>query len=158
MTESVGWKPPQYSSVTPYLIVKGAAEAIAFYEKVFGAEEIQRLEMPDGRLGHAEIRIGDSRIMLADEFPEMDIRSPSSLEGTSVSLLLYVEDAAAVFHASLDAGARMFKPLAEQFYGDLSGTIEDPYGHRWTIASHIEDVSPEEIKARMDAMSEGEDC
>src|SRR5262249_10354457 len=138
--------------------IKGASDAIAFYKKAFGAEELVRMPMPDGRVGHAELQIGDSRIMLADEMPEMGdavTKSPLSLGGTTVGLALYVPDVDALFKRAVDAGAKQMRPLANQFYGDRSGVVADPFGHIWTIASHVEDVSPEEMKKRMDALPKG---
>lgn len=144
--------PDGYHAVTPYLIVTGAANAIEFYQRAFGAVELFRMAKPDGKVGHAEIRIGDSVIMLADEHADMGYRSPSSLGGSSVSIMLYVEDVDGVFARALEAGARAQRGVADQFYGDRSGTLEDPFGHVWTIATHVEDVSPEEIERRVAAM------
>jgi PhnB protein len=141
-----------YHTATPYLIVNGAARAIEFYKQAFGASEVMRIAGPAGKVGHAEIKIGDSHIMLADEFPEMDARSPQTIGGTPVGLLLYFEDADAVFNRAVSAGAKVLKPVQDQFYGDRSGTIADPFGHKWTIATHKEDVSPEEIQRRAAAM------
>jgi PhnB protein len=140
--------PDGYHSVTPYLICKGAAQAIEFYKRAFGATEIMRMPGPDGRLGHAEVRIGDSAVMLADEFPEMDVRGPQSLGGTSVSLLIYVPDVDTAFPRAIKAGGKEVRPLTDQFYGDRSGTLEDPFGHKWTIATHKEDVPPQEMQRR----------
>lgn len=144
--------PDGYHTVTPYLIVKDAAGAIEFYEKAFGATEIMRMPDPSGKVGHAEIKIGDSPIMLADEFPEMGARSPQSIGGSPVSILLYVEDADSRFAQAVAAGAKSIRPLKDQFYGDRSGSVEDPFGHVWHIATHKEDVSHEEMQRRMDAM------
>jgi len=144
--------PDGYHSATPYLIVKGAKEAIEFYQRAFGAAELFRMADPSGRVGHAEIRIGDSVIMLADEHPDMGYRSPHSLGGSAVSILLYMEDVDAVFARALTAGARTRREVANQFYGDRSGTLEDPFGHVWTVATHVEDVPPEEIERRLAAM------
>ena len=143
--------PDGYHSVTPYLIVNGAAEAIDFYKRAFGATELMRLEMPGPKIGHAEIQIGNSRIMLADEFPEMDARGPQALGGSPVGLMIYVEDVDSRFKTALAAGAKELRPLQDQFYGDRSGTVVDPFGHKWTIATHKEDLSDEEIKRRMAA-------
>jgi PhnB protein len=137
--------------VTPYLIIKGAAAAIDYYTHAFGAQEQVRMEGPGGRIGHAELRIGNSMIMLADEHAEMGYRSPSSLGTTSVSLVLYVEDVDAVFARALAAGGKAQRPVADQFYGDRMGTLEDPFGHVWTIGTHLEDVPPEEMQRRMAA-------
>ena len=146
--------PPQgYNSVTAYLIVKGAAAAIDFYRNVFGAMEIMRMPMPGGRIGHAELRIGDSVVMLADEFAEAEAISPSTLGGTTVGLMIYVENADSVFNKAISMGGKVKKPMADQFYGDRNGTLEDPWGHKWTISTHVEDVTPEEMKRRMDAMA-----
>lgn len=140
--------PEGYHSITPYLIVTGAAGAIEFYKHAFGAKEVLRIPHPDGRIGHAELQMGDSRIMLADEFPEMGARSPMSLGGTPVSVLLYVEDVDEVTRRALAAGAKMLRPVKDRFYGDRTGTLSDPFGHQWTIATHKEDVSPEEMQKR----------
>ena len=144
--------PEGYHTATPYLIITNAAKAIEFYQEVFGAKELDRLDTPDGKVGHAEIQVGDSRIMLADEFPEWDARSPKTIGGSPVVIMLYVEDVDAVVQRAVAAGARLFKPVADQFYGDRSGTITDPFGHKWTIATHVEDVSPEEMKRRAAAL------
>jgi len=147
--------PEGYHSITPYLSIKGAAEAIAYYQRAFGAVELYRLAMPDGRIGHAELQIGDSRIMLADEMPEMpDIvaRSPRTLNGTSFGLALYLKDVDAAFAQAIAAGGTVKRAVTTQFYGDRSGTLEDPFGHIWTLSTHVEDVSPEEMKKRMAAM------
>jgi len=143
--------PDGYRTATPYLIVKGAAEAIEFYKRAFGATEMLRMADPQGRVGHAEIKIGDSVIMLADEHPAMGYRGPRSLGGSSVSILLYLEDVDGVFERAVKAGARAQRPVANQFYGDRSGTLEDPFGHVWTVATHVEDVPPEEMKRRAEA-------
>jgi PhnB protein len=143
--------PEGYHTATPYLIVKGGASAIEFYRKAFGAKEVMRLADPTGKIGHAEIQIGDSRIMLADEHPEMDIRGPQSLGGTPVGILLYVPNVDAVVNQAVAAGAKVERPVVDQFYGDRSGTILDPFGHKWTIATHKEDISPEEMNKRFEA-------
>ena len=148
MSAKVKPVPDGYHTVTPYLIIKGAAGALEFYKKAFGAEELYRMPQPDGRIGHAEIRIGNSRVMLADEFPEMGYRSPQSLGGSPVSILLYVKDVDAMAGKALAAGAKVIRPVQDQFYGDRSGTFADPYGHVWTIATHQEDVSAEELERR----------
>jgi PhnB protein len=140
--------PAGYHTATPYLIIGGAATAIRFYQHAFGATERFRMPGPDGRIAHAEIQIGDSVIMLADEVLDMGYRSPRSLGGSPVSLLLYVDDVDAVFHRAVAAGAIVVRPLVNQFYGDRSGTLEDPFGHLWTVATHIEDVPLEEIARR----------
>ena len=140
--------PEGYHSVTPYLVVEGAAKAIDFYKRAFGATEVMRMEDPNGRIGHAEIQIGDSHIMLADEYPEMGYRGPQSLGGAAVSLMVYVDDVDSVFKRALGAGAQEAQPLKDQFYGDRSGTLKDPFGHVWTIATHVEDVPPDEMRRR----------
>jgi PhnB protein len=145
--------PDGYHTATPYLIVSGAAEAIDFYKQAFGATELFRMAGPDGRIGHAELKIGDSIIMLADEMREMGYRSPRALGGSSVSLLLYVEDVDAQFERAVKAGATAQRPVANQFYGDRSGTIEDPFGHVWTISTHVEDIPPEEMARRAKAFA-----
>lgn len=144
--------PKGYHTATPYLIIKGAAEAIKFYKKAFGATEFMRMPGPDGNIGHAEIRIGNSPIMLADEFPGMGHFSPATLGGTPVSLMLYVEDVDSLFKKAVKAGATVLRPVVDQFYGDRSGTVSDPFGHVWTISTHKEDVTPAEMKKRMKAM------
>ncbi len=143
--------PDGYHTVTPYLIINGASDAIDFYKRAFGATEIMRMPDPKGRIGHAEIRVGDSVIMMADEHHEMGYRGPRSLGGTSVSILLYVDNVDTVFDRAVKAGAKAQRPVADQFYGDRMGTLEDPFGHVWTIGTHIEDVSPEEMQRRMAA-------
>ncbi len=142
--------PDGYHSVTPYLCIgaPGASQALTFYAKAFGASELYRMPMPDGRVAHAEIQIGNSRIMLSDEMPEMGVRGPGSL-GTPVGMCIYTEDCDGMFNRAVEHGAKVDRPLANQFYGDRSGTVVDPFGHKWTIATHIEDVSPEEMQARM---------
>jgi len=146
--------PDGYHSVTPYLIIKGAAEAIEFYKKAFGASELFRMAQPDGRVGHAEIKIGDSPIMLADEFPEMGHKSPTTLGGSPVSLMIYVEDVDAVFERAIAAGAKEDRPVEDKFYGDRGGSLSDPFGHLWHIATHKEDVSPEEMEKRAAAAAQ----
>jgi PhnB protein len=148
--------PDGYHTVTPYLIIKDAASALEFYKKAFGATELFRMAQPDGRIGHAEIKIGDSRIMLADEFPEMGHRSPLTLGGSSVSILLYVEDVNALATRAIAAGAKVISPVKDQFYGDRSGNFADPFGHLWTIATHVEDLAPEEIEKRAAAAMAGQ--
>ncbi|ONN64069.1 VOC family protein [Herbaspirillum sp. VT-16-41] len=140
--------PAGYHSVTPYLIVQASSEAIAFYGRAFGAVEVMRLDGPHGKVWHAEIQIGDARVMLADEHPELGFLSPQTLGGAGVSLLVYVADVDAVFSQAIAAGAVQLRPVQNQFYGDRSGTLRDPFGHVWSIATHIEDLSNEEICAR----------
>jgi len=147
--------PDGYHSITPYLIIKGAAEAIEYYKKSFGAVELFRMAAPDGKIGHAEIKIGDSPIMLADEYPEMGFLSPKTLGGSPVGIMIYVPDVDTVYKQSLAAGGEEIKPLQDQFYGDRSGTLKDPFGHVWTIATHKEDVSEEEMKKRAAAAHGG---
>lgn len=144
--------PHGYHTATPYLIVRGAAQAIDFYQRVFGAVERMRMPGPGGKVMHAEIQIGDSTIMLADEFPEMNALSPQAIGGSPILLLLYVEDVDAVVSQATAAGATVERPVQNQFYGDRAGTLTDPFGHRWTIATHIEDVPPEELERRMASM------
>jgi PhnB protein len=143
--------PEGYRTATPYLIIKGAADAIEFYKRAFGATEMLRMADPQGRVGHAEIKIGDSVIMLADEHPDMGYRGPRSLGGSSVSILLYLEDVDEVFARAVKAGAKPLREVTNQFYGDRSGTLEDPFGHVWTVATHVEDVPPEELERRAEA-------
>jgi PhnB protein len=147
--------PSGHHTVTPYLAIKNAAKALEFYKKAFAATGIYKLMLPDGRLGHAEIRLGDSVIMLADEFPEYGGKSPETLGGSPVSIHLYVEDADAFFNKALAAGAKERKPVMDQFYGDRSGELEDPFGHLWWVATHKEDVAPEELQKRVQAMFAG---
>jgi len=154
MTKAI---PDGYRTATPYLIVKGAADAIEFYKRAFGATEMLRMADPQGTVGHAEIRIGDSVIMLADEKPAMGYRGPRSLGGSSVSILLYLEDVDGVFERAVKAGAKAQRPVTNQFYGDRSGTLEDPFGHVWTVATHVEDVPPEEMKRRAEAAMKSAD-
>jgi PhnB protein len=148
--------PTGYAGVTPYLIIRGAARALDFYKKAFGATELLRFGGPDGKIGHAEIKIGEGVVMLADESPERGHKSPQTLGGNAVSLLFYVPDVDAFFAKAVAAGATVRQPLADQFYGDRSGTIVDPFGHVWTIATHTEDVSEDEMQRRMAAMTPGE--
>jgi PhnB protein len=145
--------PDGYSSITPYLMVQGAAEAIEFYKDVFDATERLRIPAED-RIGHAELEIGDSVIMLADECSERGALSPQSVGGTPVCLHLYVEDCDDVFARAIAAGAKQIRPVENQFYGDRSGMFSDPFGHKWNVATHVEDVAPEELQRRMAAMSE----
>jgi PhnB protein len=145
-------QPEQYHTITPYLYVKGAAKALDFYKAAFGAVEVFRMPMPDGRIGHAEFKIGDSVVMLADEFPEGKVVGPQTLGNSSVGILLYVADVDAVTNKAVSLGSKIEKPLANQFYGDRTATVCDPFGHKWTIATHVEDVTPEEMERRMAAM------
>jgi PhnB protein len=156
MTKRAKPVPVGYHTVTPYLIINGAAEALDFYKKAFGATEVMRMPMPDGKIAHAEIKIGDSHIMLADE-PEgaaaatpdhQVLKGPKQTGRTSVGICLYVEDVDALSKQAMAAGAKELRPVVNQFYGDRSGTYQDPFGHVWTIATHVEDVSPEEMARR----------
>jgi PhnB protein len=140
--------PDGYHSVTAYLIIDGAAKALDFYKHVFGASEKMRMPSPGGKVGHAEILIGDSMIMLADEHPEMGARGPRAFGGTPVSVMVYVEDVDATVKAALAAGAKLLQPVEDKFYGDRSGTIEDPFGHHWHVSTHKEDVPDEELARR----------
>jgi PhnB protein len=140
--------PDGYPQVSPYLHVDGAAEAIEFYENVFGAKERMRMPAPGGKVGHAEIEIGDSLVMLADEFPDMGIRGPSAYGGSPVIMSVYVEDVEATYRRALDAGAKSVRDLEDQFYGDRTAQFEDPFGHRWHVAQHVEDVPPDEMERR----------
>ena len=148
MTAAVEAIPEGYHSVTAYLILSSASDAIAFYRKALGAEEVMRMEDPGGKVHHAEIKIGDSRIMLADEHPELQALSPKTIGGSPVSIHLYVEDVDAAVARAVAAGAKLVRPVADQFYGDRVGGIDDPFGYRWFIATHKEDLSIEEIRRR----------
>lgn len=147
--------PEGYHAITPYLSIKGASDAIEFYKKAFGAAEVMRMAQPDGRIGHAELQFGDSRIMLADEHPEMDFRSPRAIGGTPVMLHLYVDDVDTVVSRAIAAGAKALRPVQDQFYGDRSGSVVDPYGHIWHVATHKEDLSMDEIRKRAAAAHKG---
>jgi PhnB protein len=144
--------PNGYHSVTPYLSIKGAADAIEFYKRAFNATELFRLVAPSGEIGHAEIKIGDSPIMLADPCEEGAFRNPQSLGGSSVGLHVYVEDVDALFVQAVDAGAKTVRPVQDQFYGDRTGTLEDPFGHVWFLATYKEELTPEEINRRAEAL------
>ena len=148
--------PEGYHSITPYLIIRGAAEAIEFYKKAFGATELFRFPAPGGRIGHAEIKIGDSPIMLADEFAEMGYHGPQSLGGSPVSIMLYVDDVDTVFNRAVDAGASVKEALQDKFYGDRTATLTDPFGHRWHVSTHKEDVSMQEMERRAKAAGSGQ--
>ena len=153
MTAAVKPIPEGYHTLTPYLIFSGAGDAIAFYEKALGAEEIMRLADPSGTVHHAEIRIGDSRIMLADEHPEIQALSPKTIGGSPVSIHLYIADVDAAVQRAVAAGAKLVRPVTDQFYGDRVGGIEDPFGYRWFIATHKEDLTMDEIRRRAAAQS-----
>ena len=143
--------PDGYPRLSPYICVDGAAKAIDFYSEVLGAKERMRMGGPDGKIGHSEIKIGDSPLMLADEFPEMDFLSPQTIGGTPVTLTMQVEKVDDVVKQALDAGAKLLRPVEDQFYGERAGQIEDPFGHQWFLMTHIEDVSPEEMQRRATA-------
>ena len=143
--------PPGYHTVTPYLVVNDAAKAIDFYRRAFGAREKFRMEGPPGKIGHAELQIGDSIIMLADEMPQMDNKSPQTLGGTTSGIFLYVTDVDAAFNQAVAAGAKVDMPVADMFWGDRYGKLTDPFGHSWSMATHKEDVAPEEMKKRIQA-------
>ena len=147
------FQPEGYHAVTPYLIVEGAAQDIDFYKKVFGATELMRMPGPGGRIMHAEIKIGDSPVMLADESPANNALAPTSVGGTSVGIMLYVPDVDQVFNSAIAAGAKSERVVEDQFYGDRNGTFVDPFGHKWTVGTHKEQVTPEEMKARMANLS-----
>ncbi len=153
----VNFIPDGYSSLTPYLIVDDGEAALTFYKSVFGAVELMRVEGPDGKIGHAEIQLGDSQVMLASEFPELGALSPTTVGGSPVTLVLYIENVDDVFARALEAGAVEERSVQDQFYGDRSGTLKDPFGHRWSISTHVEDVSPEELERRSKAQMEGAD-
>lgn len=147
--------PDGYPRVTPYLCIDGASDAIEFYATVFGATERGRMPAPEGKVGHAELQIGDSLIMLSDEFPGMGARSPKAIGGSPVTMSVYVEDVDAVFARAVQAGANALSPVEDQFYGDRSGQFEDPFGHRWSVATRVEDVPPEEMEKRAAAAMAG---
>ncbi|MCR9200571.1 MAG: VOC family protein [Planctomycetaceae bacterium] len=144
--------PPTPSGVTAYLVVQGAAAAIDFYKNVLGAEETLRLASPDGAIGHAELLIGGGAVMLADEVPDMDIKAPPTIGGSATGLLVYVDDPDAVFNKAIEAGATEFKPVADQFYGERSGTFDDPFGHRWTVSKRTEEISSADILERFNEL------
>jgi PhnB protein len=144
--------PDGYPRVSPYLTVAGASAAIGFYEKILGAKERMRISGPNGSIGHAELQIGESVIMLSDEYEEMQIRGPKKIGGTPVTISVYVEDVDKVFDRAVKEGAKVLRPVQNQFYGDRSGQFEDPFGHRWSVATHVEDVPPEEMAKRAKAL------
>jgi PhnB protein len=150
----VSYIPQGYNSVTPYLVVKGAAQAIEYYKKVFGATEAVRMDGPNGKVGHAELKIGNSHIMLADENPSMGqgYSSAATIGASPVSLYVYLPDVDSVIDRAVAEGAKLLRPVADQFYGDRSGFFQDPFGHLWGVATHIEDVGPQEMKERMKKM------
>ncbi len=148
--------PEGYHTLTPHLVVKGAVDAIAFYKKAFGAEEIRRMMGPDGKsIMHAELKIGDSRLFLVDEFPQMKCLGPQSIGGTPVTIHVYVEDVDVAFKKAVDAGAQVTMPVADMFWGDRYGVLTDPFGHAWSIATHKEDLTPEEIGKRAEGAFSG---
>jgi PhnB protein len=147
--------PEGYHTVTSYLIIDGAADAIEYYKKAFGATELFRFPTPDGKIGHAEIKIGDSPVMLADAYPEMGYKGPKSLNGSPVSLMIYVDDVDTVFKGAVEAGATVKEAVSDKFYGDRMGTLIDPFGHVWHIGTHKEDISVEEMKKRAQGAAGG---
>ncbi|MCG6157949.1 VOC family protein [Rubinisphaera margarita] len=151
---TTAWKPDGYHSVTPYLVIKNASAAIEFYKKAFAATDVLKLES-DGKIAHAEIQIGDSRVMLADEHPEMGVVGPNPEQGTSYSLMIYVPNVDEVFETAVAAGAEATRTVTDMFYGDRSGTLTDPFGHVWTVSTHQEDLSQEEVDRRFLAMQNG---
>ncbi len=155
MTNTVKAIPEGSEGATPYLSIKGAADAIEFYKKAFGAQETMRMAGPDGRIGHAEIKIGKASIMLADEHPEIDFLSPTTLGGSPVTIHIYVEDVDALAVQAEAAGAKITRAVADQFYGDRAGVFKDPFGHVWHFATHKEDVSNEEMQKRVAAYASG---
>jgi PhnB protein len=147
--------PEGYHSVSPYLAVDDAPKAIEFYTQAFGAEEQVRMHGPDGKIGHAELQVGDSKVMLSDPFPQASTKPPKELGGTSASVFMYVEDVDAVVKRAVDLGATVTMEVADQFWGDRFGSITDPFGHSWAIATHVEDLTPEEIEERGKAAMAG---
>lgn len=147
--------PEGYHSVTPYLIVRGGAAAIEYYTKAFGAKELFRFPAPDGKIGHAEIKIGDSPIMLADEYPDMGYNGPQTVGGSPVSLMIYVDDVDTVFNRAIESGGAVKEAVQDKFYGDRTGTLIDPFGHVWHVSTHKEDVSMEEMERRAKAAHGG---
>ena len=151
--------PTGFHTLTPHLVVKGASQAIEFYKKAFGAEEIGRMPAPDGKtIMHADLKIGDSHVFLVDEFPQMDCRSPQSIGGSPVTIHMYVEDVDAAFGKAVAAGAKVRMPLADMFWGDRYGILADPFGHSWSLATHKEDLTPKEISARAQGACGGASC
>jgi PhnB protein len=148
--------PDGYPRVTAYLAIDGASDAIEFYKRIFGAEERFRMPQPDGRIGHAELQLGDSVIMLSDAFPDMGVVDPKRLGGSAVTLTVYVEDVDKTFANALERGAKQLQPVEDKFYGDRAGQFEDPWGHRWNVMTHVEDVSPEEMEKRVAQFSAGQ--
>jgi len=156
MAKAQSYVPEGYRTVTPYLVIRDAAKAIEFYKKAFGAKEAMSMPMPDGKIAHAEIQIGDSMVMISDEIPEFGTKSPETLNGTPVGIFLYVPDVDATFKQAIASGATEVMPVADQFWGDRYGKVRDPFGHQWNIATHTEDLTPAEIGERAaKAMSSG---
>lgn len=155
MTSAVKPIPDGYAAITPYLIIGGAADAIDYYQRAFGAEVRLRMDEPGGRVGHAELVIGGSVVMVGDEYPDMGNLGPRAVGGTPVTIHLYVEDVDATAERAVEAGGKLVRPVENQFYGDRSGEVEDPFGHHWHIATHIEDMSPEEMQRRAAALFGG---
>ena len=149
--------PDGYPRISPYLIVDGAQAAVEFYGSILGTIERMRMPMPDGRIAHCELQLGESVLMLADEQPEMNIRGPKAVGGSPVTLSVYVQDVDSTFSRAIEAGAKPLQEVETQFYGDRSGQFEDPFGHRWSVASHVEDVPPEEMERRAAAAMAGDD-
>ena len=143
--------PEGYEGATPYLVIKGAASALEFYRKAFGATEIMRMPTPEGTIGHAEIKIGKAIIMLADEYPDMNCKTPQAYGGTPVSIMIYVPDVDRFVQRAVDAGAKLVRPVEDKFYGDRGASLEDPFGHQWHFATHVEDVPPDEMEKRAQA-------
>ena len=158
MTPKVKPVPDGYHTVTPYLTVRGAAKAIEFYTRAFGAQQRGIMPTPDGRVGHAEIMVGNSIVMLADEFPEHGNKSPETLNGSPVGLAIYVDNVDEVFARAVKAGAAAKEPVEDKFWGDRAGSVTDPFGHKWTILTHKEDVSMDEMKKRMEKMFANKEC
>ena len=156
MADKIEPIPTGYHSITPYLIVDDAKGAMEFYQRAFGAAVVLQLDRPDGKVAHAEVKLGDSMIMLADEASEMGYHSAKAIGGSPVKILLYIENVDAVFNRAVEAGAEVVSPVKDQFYGDRSGALKDPFGHSWTIATHIEDVSQDEVDRRYQAMMQGQ--
>ena len=150
--------PDGYHTVTPYITVRGAAKAIEFYKRAFGAQQRGIMLMPDGRIGHAEIMIGNSIVMMSDEFPEHGGKSPEAFNGSPVGMAIYVDNVDDVFNRAVQAGATVKEAVSDKFWGDRAGSVVDPFGHKWTILTHKEDVSPEEMKKRMAKMFENKEC
>ncbi|HLG19065.1 MAG TPA: VOC family protein [Bdellovibrionota bacterium] len=151
MAKKANWIPEGYHAVTPYLTIRNAAKALEFYKKAFGAEELTRMPGPGGSLMHAEIKIGDSIVMMGEEAPDRGQKSPQGLNGTPVGLFIYVKDVDKAFQRAADAGAKAIMPVADMFWGDRYGQLEDPFGHRWSLGTHKEDLTPAEIEKRAQA-------